>query len=79
MFRDRKELTVFEEENLEEILGKIGLLEKFKDNKLNCYICNGVINANNFGAFVKKNENILVVCKKTDCLGKIYKELENDS
>lgn len=75
MYRDRKNIPVFEKDNLFTILEQFGLLKRFKANELRCFFCNDIANEDNFGAFLKKNNEVVIICSKNICLNSLSKEL----
>jgi len=68
-------LKVFHERHLEELLTKLGLLEKLQKRELLCYVCKKIITMENFGAVFKKNGKVLVVCDDPNCIERVWRDL----
>jgi hypothetical protein len=73
LFRERRRLPVFEKEQLQGILEKVGLLEKMLNGKLFCSFCKRPISEENFGALFifHDNEEIGVSCSSLKCIKRI--------
>jgi hypothetical protein len=73
MFNNRKRLPVFHEDNIEEILKRFKLSQKFENNELKCAICESIVSKNNFGClFLSKDGTVKVACSNPECLEKVY-------
>jgi len=70
---DKKEILTFHEQNLEEILSKLELLDRFKNRELRCSICNKIITKENFGCIYPENDGIKVCCSDLKCLNAVKK------
>lgn len=80
MFRDRKNLPVFHENDFEEILSKFNLLVPIQNGDLKCSICDILITKENFGCILltKKGE-IKTTCSNPECLENVYQVIQNES
>lgn len=58
------------DQDLEKLLNKLGLLEKFQQGLLKCGFCNNVVTFNNLQGIYKEGEEIKMICDKPLC----YKE-----
>jgi len=73
MFPDRKKLPAFHEDNIEEILKRFKLWEKFENNELECAICGSTISRDSFGCiFLSREGTVNVACSNPECLEKVY-------
>lgn len=68
---NKKEILAFHEQDLEEILNKMELLERFKNKKLKCSICKKVITKENLGCIYPENNNVKVCCSDLKCLNEV--------
>jgi hypothetical protein len=76
MFRIRKKIPVFHENNLEQILKRFKLWKKFENNELKDAICGCVITRENFGCiFLTKDGTVKVACSNPECLEKVYEDI----
>jgi len=80
MFRDRKKLPAFHEDDFTEILAKFNLLDKLNEGELKCSVCDKILTKENFGCiYLTKNEEIKTSCSDLMCLEKVYQETKNGS
>lgn len=78
MFPERRKLPVFHERELEEILGRLGLLEKLKNHELVCSICEVGISKDNFGCiYLSREGKIDVACSNPECLEKVHEKIQH--
>lgn len=72
MFKYRREIPVFHEDDFELILRKFNLFEKLQRNELLCSICDILIEKDNFGCIYLIDENVVKVsCSDSKCLEKV--------
>jgi len=78
LFRERRSFPVFEEKQLQDILERVGLLEKMLAGELLCFSCKDKISKQNFGAlFILKNSNeVAVSCNRAQCLKLVAEVVE---
>lgn len=76
MFPYRKKLSVFHENNIEQILKQFKLWEKFLNSELKGGICGSIISKENFGCiFLSKDGIVKVACSNPECLEKVNEEI----
>lgn len=76
MFSDRKKLSVFHENNIEEILKQFKLWKKFENGNLKCSLCGSIISKENLGCiFLSRENTVNVACSNPECLEKVYGEI----
>lgn len=72
MFKYRREIPVFHEDDFELILRKFNLFEKIQRNELLCSICDILIEKDNFGCIYIIDESVVKVsCSNSQCLEKV--------
>jgi len=80
MFSDRKEIPVFQKEDIEKLLKKFNLYELFINGELICPFCNETITIDNFGCFyLTTNKEVSVCCSRPECLEKVAREISDES
>jgi len=79
LFKERRSVPVFEEKQLQDILERLGLLEKMLAGGLVCFFCKERISKQNFGAlFVSKNSSeVSISCSRPDCLKLVGETIES--
>jgi len=79
MMKDEKEIPVFLEKEIDIILNRLGLLEKFNKNELKCYFCDVLISRENFGCvFLTKENRMVVCCSNPECFEKVSMEISDN-
>jgi len=71
---EEHKILAFHERELETILSKLKLLEKIQKGEIKCIICGKTITKENFGALLKKGDNILIICDDPSCIEKARSE-----
>jgi len=56
---------------IEDLIKKIGLLERFKAEEIRCNICGDTIKLNNFKAITRRDGQIVFLCNKEKCFSTI--------
>jgi len=78
MLSERRRFPVFLEKEFEEILEKLDLLEKIKNQEIRCSICNTIISKENFGCiYLSKEGDVRVTCSNPECLERVNMEIYN--
>jgi hypothetical protein len=73
MFPDCKKLSVFYENNMEEILKRFKLWKKFENSTLECAICGSIVSKDSFGCiFLSRDATVNIACSNPECLEKVY-------
>jgi len=55
------------DQDLQNLLVKLGLLEKLQNSLLKCCFCNRIITFNNLQGLFKDKEEIKMICDKPEC------------
>jgi hypothetical protein len=67
---EEHKILAFHERELETILSKLKLLEKIQKGEIKCAFCGKTITQENFGALLKRGNNILIICDDPSCIEK---------
>jgi hypothetical protein len=74
----RSVLLAIGDEDIENWLASLGVLDKVKDGKMQCYICKGDININNIQIVSRSKNEIVLVCDKPECIYHLTQEHEKE-
>ncbi|KYC50320.1 MAG: hypothetical protein AMQ22_01473 [Candidatus Methanofastidiosum methylothiophilum] len=65
--QNEEKLLVVHENEVESFLKSINEYENITNSKVNCSVCNVVINIDNFGLIIKQNGRYHYSCDKKEC------------
>lgn len=68
----KHKIRAVHDSELTPFLRQTSLLSRMESNVLKCHYCGDVINEDNLQAIVPKEEDLHVVCLKSECLRKMY-------
>lgn len=68
MERHFRDVDAVHADDLEKLLLRVGLLEKFKAGELKCKFCHTVVNADNIYSVIKDSGQYKVVCDRAECV-----------
>jgi hypothetical protein len=71
---EKQVIKAVHENNLEELLKRLGMLEDLKNGKLHCSKCNKIITTNNLLCLYPVGENINVSCNAQGCYESVLRE-----
>lgn len=75
MERHFQDIDAVHSNDLERLLEKVGLLDKFNKGQLKCKFCSEVVNADNIYSVIKDSGHYKVVCDKADCVNQLLQFL----
>ncbi len=70
---NKERVKAVHDQDLERLLDRLGILNKFKQGKLKCKFCKAAITSENLHSIFPQSGNIKVVCDRIECV----KELSN--
>lgn len=76
--RDNKIIEAVHEDDIEDILQKLGLLESLKNGELHCESCNCVINKENIQSFFSYDGKIGFCCENFVCYEKLIEKIKGE-
>ena len=77
--KDRKDVKVFHESELDEVLSNLSLFDQFQEGTLNCPFCHDPISIETIGCiFLDTDKNPAVCCSKPICFESVGRRTEND-
>jgi hypothetical protein len=74
----RSKLLAICDEDIEKWLTSLGILDRVKDGKIQCFICKGDININSIQIVSRVKGEIVLVCDKPECIYHFTKEHEKE-
>lgn len=76
MKRGYKSINAVYEDDLEALLGSVGLLEDFEAGSLRCKFCKDSVDKENIYSVIKDSDTYKVVCSKARCVSDLMQYLE---
>jgi hypothetical protein len=74
----RSKLLAVCDEDIEGWLASLGILDRVKDGKMQCFICKGEINISNIQIVSRVKGEIVLVCDKAECICNFTKEYKKE-
>jgi hypothetical protein len=79
-FSQRQALAAVQDDDLDAVLGRLGILGAVNQGLLACANCGGQVTRLNLSGFVKDGEQLRVYCDRTSCLvGALYPSAPKDT
>lgn len=76
MERVHKQVNTVHEKDLDGLLSKLGLSEKFEGGKLYCKFCKNVVNRENIYSVLPETGSVNIICDKPQCITDLLQYLE---
>lgn len=76
MENESKQLNTVHEKDLDNLLSKIGVKEKFDAGQMNCKFCKEPVNKNNLYSVFPESASINMVCDKPVCVSALMEYVE---
>jgi len=68
MEKETKQLKAVHQRDLDNLLGRFGIKEKFQRGELVCKFCKDTINRENIYAFLPESGMVNIICDKAECI-----------
>ena len=66
--RKRVEMKAVYDQDLEHVLGRLGILDKLIEGELNCAICGCQVDLDNLGSIFPEGDDVGVSCDNDRCI-----------
>lgn len=76
MEHEEKKLNAVHERDLDTLLQKLGVLEKFKNGKTHCKFCGSIVGKDNIYSFFLDSGNVSFICDKPECVSQSISYIE---
>ncbi|ETB63823.1 TPA: hypothetical protein DIC38_02215 [Candidatus Nomurabacteria bacterium] len=76
---DKKDIDVIHEDDLIDVLKKIGFYDKLLENKVICKFCNSTITLENIHSILPQSDTFSFICDNPTCIETLIKYLDNKS
>jgi len=71
----RQKVMAVHEDDVKELLSKLGIIDQVEHNKIKCPICGQNITVQNVGLVYKKEGKLLIACNSSICLASARMEI----
>ena len=68
MEQDNQQVNAVHERDLDNLLTRFGIKEKFDDGQIYCKFCDIIVNKENIHSVLPESEGISVICDKPGCI-----------
>lgn len=68
MDHEEKQLNAVHEMDLDSVLQKLGVLDRFLNQDIKCKFCSTIMTRENVYSFFRESGNVSFVCSKPDCV-----------
>lgn len=75
MDQDNKQLNAVHESDLINLLERLGIKEKFENNRLKCKFCGDTINIENIYSVLPEAGTVNLICDKPQCITQLLSYL----
>ena len=74
--RERKQLNVLHERDLDLLLERFGIKDIFLANQIKCKFCNRLVNKENVYSFLPESGMVNVICDAPECILQLSQYIE---
>lgn len=76
MEKDIRQMNTVHERDLNNLLEKLGVKEKFEHNELQCKFCKQIVNKTNIYSILPESGAVNLICDKPECISSFFEYLD---
>ncbi len=77
MEQEKKQVNTVHENDLINLLERLGIKDRFINKELLCKFCGNVVNKENIYSVLPESGGVNLICDKPECITKLLEYLEN--
>ncbi len=76
MEQDNKQVNAVHERDLDNLLTRFGVKEKFDAGQIRCKFCDVVVSKENIHSVLPESGEVSIICDKPECIAALLEHLE---